>query len=476
MTEHVKPGDLHPSQPIEREGLSPAMALAPTPAAPSPARPARRWPKRLLAGAAVFGLLGYGADFGWQYWTVGRFFESTDDAYVAADSTVIAPKVPGYLRQVLVIDNQPVKAGQVLARIDSADYAVAVKQAKADVAGAQADIASAHASLDQQEAVIAQARSTVTLDEANLLFARQENDRYGSLADTGYGSRQNAQSTRSKLAIADATLERDRGALLAAQKQIGILTAQVAKADAVLAHDEAMESRAELDLGYADIVAPVDGTVGARTLRVGQYVQAGTALMTVVPLADAYVVANYKETQLTQVRAGQPVEVEIDTFPGNPLKGVVDSIAPASGQEFALLPPDNATGNFTKIVQRVPVRISVDRGPLAGLLRPGMSVEPTIDTRRQEPGRCPWRLRRAHAASRSRRRRGPTWPVGGALLGAFMAVLDIQITNSSLPDIEGGIGTGGVDGAWISTAYLIGEIIVIPLTDFLSACSRCAAT
>jgi membrane fusion protein (multidrug efflux system) len=168
----------------------------------------------------------------------------------------------------------------------------------------------------------------------------------------------------------------------AAEKQIGVLQAQLAQANAALSQQQAIEHQAELNLSYTTISAPVDGTVGARTLRVGQYVQAGTQLMAVVPLQAVYVVANYKETQLTDVRPGQPVTIDIDTFPGTTVHGRVDSLAPASGQEFALLPPDNATGNFTKIVQRIPVKIVVDKGdPLAGMVRPGMSVEPTIDTK-----------------------------------------------------------------------------------------------
>ncbi len=171
-------------------------------------------------------------------------------------------------------------------------------------------------------------------------------------------------------------------ALASATKQVGLLKAELAQAEATAAHNLAVQRQAELNLGYATIVSPVDGVVGNRTLRVGQFVQAGTQLMSVVPTANTYIVANYKETQLTHVQPGQPVEVEIDTFPGRVAHGHVDSIAPASGQQFALLPPDNATGNFTKIVQRIPVKIVLDPdGAPSGDLRPGMSVTPTIDTR-----------------------------------------------------------------------------------------------
>jgi membrane fusion protein, multidrug efflux system len=193
---------------------------------------------------------------------------------------------------------------------------------------------------------------------------------------------QNAQQASSRIAAARASVVRDKAALETATRQVDILKAETAQAEASLAHSRAAVRQAELNLSYANIVSPVDGVVGARTLRVGQYVQAGTQLMAVVPLDQAYIVANYKETQLTDVRPGQSAEVEVDTYPGVRFKGHVDSLAPASGQEFALLPPDNATGNFTKVVQRIPVKIVLDAGsPLAGALRPGMSVYPTIDTK-----------------------------------------------------------------------------------------------
>jgi membrane fusion protein, multidrug efflux system len=375
MTHSAKTLDVAIEDKISSRDLADAVRVPPTPARKLGWRPV------LLAGVAIIGLAAAG-QFGWQYWTVGRFHESTDDAYVQADTTVIAPKVSGYLRDVLVTDNQPVKAGQALARIDDRDYAVAVEQAKADVTAAQADVANVEASLDEQQAVIQQARSTVEVDRASVTFTQQDNDRYISLARTGAGSVQNEQQAVSKLQIAQSSLQRDTAAVVAAERRIEMLRAQLAKAEATVARDRAVQDQAALNLGYTTIVAPVDGVVGNRSLRVGQYVQAGTQLMAVVPVHGAYVVANFKETQLTDVRAGQPVAIDVDMFPGTVVKGHVDSIAPASGQEFALLPPDNATGNFTKIVQRIPVKITLDAGdPLAGLLRPGMSVTPVIDTK-----------------------------------------------------------------------------------------------
>jgi membrane fusion protein (multidrug efflux system) len=384
MNEHVDLVQLRDLERVEAE-VSPQDAGLPKrdniayEKAVTPKRDSVRRP--LLALASLI-FVGFGCYYGWHYWTVGQFEVSTDDAYVEADSTIVAPKVSGYLREVLVADNQAIKASQTVAQIDDRDYAVAVKQANANVGAARATIDNINASIAQQQPVIEQARSTVALDQANLTFAQQEYDRYTSLANQGSGSVQNAQQAISKLNIAKATLQRDGAVVTAAERQVGVLTAQLARAQAELAHDLAVEEQARLNLSYTTIVAPVDGVIGNRTLRVGQYVQAGTALMSVVPLSATYIIANYKETQLTDVRPGQPVEIKIDSFPGRPLQGIVDSIAPASGQEFALLPPDNATGNFTKVVQRVPVKIKVTSdNPLVGLMRPGMSVEPTIDTR-----------------------------------------------------------------------------------------------
>lgn len=351
--------------------------------------------KALLVGVGALAFAGAG-HFGWQYWTVGQFEVSTDDAYVQADNTTIAPKVSGYVAAVLVGDNEPVKAGQTLARIDDRDFRVALLQAKADVAAARAAIATKEASLEAQQSVVEGARAAIGVDEANLTFSGQDDKRYASLAASGYGSVQNAQQAASRFAAANAAVARDKASLETAIRQVGVMKAELAEAQATLAHDEAVQSQAELNLTYTTIVSPVDGVVAARTLRLGQYVQAGTQLMAVVPVSTAYIIANYKETQLADVRPGQKVEVDVDTFPGHPFRGRVDSIAPASGQEFALLPPDNATGNFTKVVQRIPVKIVLDPGsPLADALRPGMSVTPTIDTK------VPDREARAAVASKS---------------------------------------------------------------------------
>jgi membrane fusion protein (multidrug efflux system) len=374
-----------PSEPVARQSDAQVDA-APQESqqAAAPATPKRNLRRLLLAGGALAVLAAAGW-YGDRYWTTGRFEVSTDDAYVKADNTTIAPKISGYIGEVLVGDNQTVKAGQVLARIDDRDFRVALQQVSADVASARANVAMRQASLAAQQPVIDAARASVAVDEANATFAAQENRRYSQLATTGYGSVQSAQQAASRIGAANAAVSRDKATLANALKQVEVLTAELSQAQATVARGEAAENQAKLNLSYTAIVAPVDGVVGNRSLRIGQYVQAGTQLMAVVPTDQAYVIANYKETQLTNVRPGQPVAIEVDMFPGITIRGHVDSIAPASGQEFALLPPDNATGNFTKVVQRIPVKIILESGNGDGILRPGMSVNPTVDTKLRQP-------------------------------------------------------------------------------------------
>ena len=366
-----------PVEPVQARAAEAAPSSVVTAQAATPPKK-ERIRKTLIAGAAV-ALLATASWYGWDYWTVGRFQVSTDDAYVKADNTTIAPKVSGYLSQVLVGDNQLVKAGQVLARIDDRDFRVALEQAKADVAAAEAAVVSKRAQLDVQQATIDAAKATLDVDQAAKVFTAQENKRYTDLAATGYGSVQNAQNAQARDNTQVAAIERDKANLTSAQKQVELQKAELAQAVASEARAKAQQRQAELNLSYTTIVSPIDGVVGNRSLRVGQYVQAGTQLMALVPSQGAYVIANFKETQLGHVRSGQPVDIEVDMFPGKAVHGHVDSLAPASGQEFALLPPDNATGNFTKVVQRIPVKIALDGSDPD--LRPGMSVVPRIQTK-----------------------------------------------------------------------------------------------
>jgi membrane fusion protein (multidrug efflux system) len=371
--------------------------------------PARNTVRRAALALAFLAGTAAVVHYGHDYWVNGRYLETTDDAYVKADSTIIAPKVSGYIAKVLVSDNEKVKAGQLLAKIDDRDFKAALNQARADVAAAEAavrnldaqlelqqpiieqstaDVAAAEAAvrnldaqLELQQPIIEQSTADVAAADANLKFAQEERARYDDLMKSGSGTIQRAQQTDAALRASNAQLQHARSGLVAAQRKVDVLTTQRAQATAQLEHARAVAEQATLNLSYTEITAPVDGTVGARSLRVGQFVQAGTQLMAVVPLDAVYVVANFKETQLTHVRAGQPVELHVDSFRNQTLRGHVDSLSPASGLEFALLPPDNATGNFTKIVQRVPVKIVLDDHSLTGLLRPGMSAVPTVDTK-----------------------------------------------------------------------------------------------
>ena len=277
-------------------------------------------------------------------------------------------------------DNEKVVAGQVLARIDDRDFKVVLDQAMADVATADATLRHLDAQIAQQMSVVDREKAEIAAAKASLSFARADSTRYDDLKKSGYGSVQRAQQAEAELRERMAQLRKSRAVVLGAERKVDVLSSERSKAETQRDRSLAVQRQAELNLSYTSIVAPVAGTIGARALRIGQYLQAGTPLMAVVPLDAVYVVANYKETQLARMRAGQPVEIEVDSFPGVPLKGHVDSVAPASGREFSLLPPDNATGNFTKIVQRVPVKIVFDDATLAGHLRSGMSVRSTVDT------------------------------------------------------------------------------------------------
>lgn len=317
-----------------------------------------------------------------EYLLVGQYFVTTDDAYIAADTAMIAPKVGGYVTAVMVRENQNVRQGQVLASIDDRDYQAALASAQADVAAAQASLQADQALLALQQAKIQSAQAMVEADEARFAFASQNRRRYAAASASGASTKQAASQADTDMATAKAGLAADQANLLGAQRQVDVLNAQAAQAEASLKQAKAHAEQAALDLGHTKITAPFDGVVGNKTVAVGDYLTPGTQIMGIVPLDQVYVMANYKETQITHLAAGQKVRIGVDGFPDLKVTGTVDSVSPASGQEFALLPPDNATGNFTKIVQRVPVKIDIKLTPdLIGKLRPGMSVEPDIDTR-----------------------------------------------------------------------------------------------
>ncbi|WP_186130353.1 HlyD family secretion protein [Burkholderia gladioli] len=307
--------------------------------------------------------------------------EATNDAYVTADYTVVAPRVAGQITGLLVEDNQVVHQGQLLAQIDDRDYRAAVASAQANVAMAKAAIDNASTSIVQQQSVIEQANAALAAARASYTFARADYSRYTDLASRGAGSVQNAQQAQSRIDTAQADVARSQAAVQAARQQVAVLQSVRDRAQAALGQASAALDTARLNLSWTHIVAPVDGMVGQRSVRLGAYVTAGTPLLAVVPLQRAYVVANFQETQLTSVRRGQPADIRVDTFPGAVLHGTVDSLAPATGVTFAPIAPDNATGNFTKIVQRIPVKILLRPGqPELERLRVGMSVEATIRT------------------------------------------------------------------------------------------------
>jgi membrane fusion protein (multidrug efflux system) len=338
--------------------------------------------RRQIAVAAVVLMLACGAYGGVYWWTVLRFQQSTDDAYVASEVSVISPKVEGYIKEVRVRENQAVGKGAVLFVIDDSDFAARVAQAEAGAATEAAAVETFRSRLDFQQAMIGQAQAEVAAAEADAARAQQDYKRYGSLLTTDFASRQRYEQAEADARKTAAAVVKCRAALAAAQSQLGVLKSQEREAKARRQQARASVVLAQNALGNTVIRAPIAGIAGKRAGQVGQYVKPGTELVSLVPLPRVYVTANFKETQLTRMRPGQRAEVSVDAYPDRPLEGWVDSFAPGSGAEFSLLPPENATGNFTKIVQRVPVRIALPKdGVVVPLLRPGLSVTVTVDTR-----------------------------------------------------------------------------------------------
>jgi membrane fusion protein (multidrug efflux system) len=304
----------------------------------------------------------------------------TDDAYVMVHYATIAPRISGQIATVSVDDNDTVKAGQVLATLDPRDHQTGVASAEAALARDKAQLGEVSANVARQPSIIEEQRSAVASAQAKLAFAQADARRYGNLAVTGAGTMQEHQQADAALQQDQALLDSSQASLDAARRQLDVLTAQRSAAEATVRLDQAQLDQARLDLSYTQILAPIDGTVGERSAQVGNYVSPGATLMTVVPLDQVYIEANYREVDLRHVRSGQPVTIHLDAYDID-LRGTVDSVPPASGTSFAPIAPNNATGNFTKIVQRLPVKIVVASGqPLAKLLRVGLSVETTIHT------------------------------------------------------------------------------------------------
>ena len=358
-----------------------AAARVSLPAAAPPRR--HRW---LSTGIRVFVLLlaaGLAVMVAWQWnWWVGAaVHQRTDDAYLQADLTPLAAQVPGYVRSVPVQDFQRVKAGDLLVEIVDDDYRARLDQAEANVAAAEAALGNIAQQKLLQQTLIKQAEATIQATEADVLRFHLEAVRQKDLLSRGPGSPQLSERATDDEQHAGATLELNRAQLEQQRQQMNVLDSQEKQAQATLKAQQAVRDLAAINLGYTRISAPVDGMVGERQVRPGQYVSTGTLVISLVPLPHVWVVANYMETQMTHIRVGQAARVTVDAFPGLVLTGHVDSWSPGTGSTFALLPPDNATGNFTKVVQRVPVKIVLDPHPsLGALVRPGMSVEPTVDT------------------------------------------------------------------------------------------------
>ncbi|WP_245283487.1 HlyD family secretion protein [Bradyrhizobium sp. URHD0069] len=334
----------------------------------------RRHPLTSLIGLA---LLGAASGFGYLYWDYTRHFETTDDAFIAARQFSIAPKVSGYITAVPVTDNEHVVAGSVIARIDDRDYRIALSQTQAQVEAAQASIQNIDAQISVQEAQINANQAQVEQAQAGLVFAQQQAARYEDLAQRGAGTIQNEQQFNSQLRQQQAALASAQAALKVAQRQLESLKAQRNSAVANLAQAEAQRDQAQLNLSYTTATAAQPGRVVNLGAALGQFAAQGTALTMFVP-DDIWVTANYKETQLDAMRPGEPVTLEIDAYPERTIRGHVASVQPGSGPAFSLLPPENATGNYVKIVQRVPVKILLDNPPTDVSLGPGMSVVPTV--------------------------------------------------------------------------------------------------
>jgi membrane fusion protein, multidrug efflux system len=367
---------ISPSEPVVKE--VPRQATPQSVEIPAKSKkPMRSLIIRISILAAVLAVAGY---YGNQYWQVGRFQVSTDDAYVQADTSLIGNKLAGYLKELPVSDNSTVRKGDIIARFDSSDYELALKSAKARVETQKATMDTNTQQIIAQEAQIKAAQGQLTNAQANEQTAAIVQARASELLKSKVGTQQTMDTTTGALLAARASVDVATANLEAAKAQIGILNAQANSAQKQLEELNIAVSKAESDLAYTDVKAPFDGVVANRAVELGQFVGAGSRLMALVPVQNSYIQANFKETQLNTIHPGQKAEITIDAFTDEKIEGVVESIAPASGADFSLLPPENATGNFTKITQRFPVKIALPAGA-GSKLRSGLSVSVTIDSR-----------------------------------------------------------------------------------------------
>lgn len=369
--------------PTAPTGTGPSQTAAAVAAARAAALQRGAWSRFAVPLFAVLVALGFIAlaTLRWDAWVGGATIQSTNDAYVRAELTRLSSRVAGEVLTVAASDFQRVKAGDLLVQIDPADYQAQVAQAEAAVAAAQAALDNLNNQVELQYATIAQAEAAQVAVAAEEVQARQEQERQQSLSQTEAGTRQKFEQATAAYAKAQADVRASRAVIAAQKHQMEVLAGTKKQRAADVLGAQAALAAARLKLGYTRIVAPFDGVVGERQVQPGDYVNVGSNLINVVPLPNVYVIANYKETQLTRVKPGQSVDITVDSFPDEKLRGRVERISPASGSQFALLPPDNATGNFTKVVQRIPVRIQLDKGqPLLERLLPGMSVVTNIHT------------------------------------------------------------------------------------------------
>jgi membrane fusion protein (multidrug efflux system) len=344
---------------------------------------ARAVPRRQLVFAAAFAAVAVAAVwFAHRWWTVSRFLQSTDDAYVGGEVTVIAPRIAGFIAKVEVTDNQLVNQGDLLVKLDDRDVRAALAKTRAAVQGHEATLVHLEATRRLQLAMIAQAEASVTASDAETVRARDDQARYQKLTAEKVVPLQSSQRADAEYKQAVAFGTRSRAVVEAAQRQLTVIDAQKQKAQADRAGAIADRDAAELNLSYTELRAPIDGVVGNRSARAGAYAPIGAQLLAVVPAQGLWVDANFKENQLAHLRPGMAASVEADVMPGQVLHGRVQSLSPATGAQFSVLPAENATGNFTKIVQRVPVRIQLEGDPaLLARLRPGLSVTAEVDER-----------------------------------------------------------------------------------------------
>ncbi len=368
--------------PAHRPHVVPAGAPAPSiaPNAQQPAPKKSSPTRKLIIGAVALVALAVAAKYGYDYATVGRFMVSTDDAYVKADTSVLSTKVAGLVTETPVLNNTPVKAGTVLLRLDTKDYELAIADAKAKIATQQAGIAVIGKQKAAQQAQIASAQAQAQVAKAGELNAVLTQQRTSQMVKSNVGSQQALDDANRARDVAEAGITQADAGIQAAVAQLAVLDANEAQAQAVLANLNVSLEKAQHDLESAEIKAPFDGVVANRAVAPGEFVGPGTNLMALVPVQTSFITANFKETQLATLHPGQKVEIDVDAFKGETFAGKVASISPASGAEFSLLPPDNATGNFTKITQRFPVKILLPP-ELSAKLRPGMSVAVSVDTR-----------------------------------------------------------------------------------------------